>query len=176
MRVSIFRTEQWKWWRESLAKELFDVASLLKYLKGVVSAADFKEKVCALLRTDPEEAERMLTALEKGEIFRLDHNFAPDKAKGQRWTKARVLRTFGWINRFRGDLWRLVAEILDVAHLIGATADDLQTAGHDSARFDWMKTRDWQIILESGATSFGRWGDYWDEELFKKHVHGQSTG
>ncbi|MEK7611080.1 MAG: hypothetical protein AAB486_01740 [Patescibacteria group bacterium] len=123
------------WWTGNMASELYDVASLLRYFKGAFSEADFNDNVCSLLRTNPAEAEEMLAQLDEGGISVFLHNFAPNELAGESWDKVRLIRTFEWINRFRGDLWVLVAEILDVARLINATAEDLQAAGQLCRRF-----------------------------------------
>lgn len=164
------------WWIGNMAPELYDVASLLRYFKGALIETDFDDKVCSLLRTNPAEAAEMLARLDEGSIVILQHNFAPNVLAGESWDKVRLIRTFTWINRFRGDIWKLVAEILDVARLINASAEDLQAAGLQSARFNWMKTSGWQTILESSATSLDGYGGHWDWDLFEKHVRGQSTG
>lgn len=163
-----------KRWNRKLAVELFDVASLLKHLESVLGDGKF-DKALALLDVTPEEFKYLMSALDSYQIPRERHSFAPYLGKGEEWTNPRVLRTFQWVNRFRGDLWELVAQILDLARFIGATAEDLQEAGHDSGRFNCMETADWQALLESSATSFSKWGGHWDAELFEKHIQGRSS-
>lgn len=161
-------------WDKNLAVELFDVVSLLKHLQSILGGDEFS-KALTLLDVTPEKFPELLTALDSGQIKRERHSFTPNLEKGEEWTKPRIIRTFEWVNRFRGDLWRLVAQILDLARLIGASAKDLQEAGHDSGRFDGMETANWGAILKSSATSLGQWGSHWDPKLFEKHIHGQSS-
>lgn len=164
-----------EWWSKSLAVELFDVASLLKHLRSVLDDAEFGHAL-TMLHVTPEEFRYLMDALNDNQIRRERHSFTPDLERGEEWTKPLVLKTFQWINRFRGDLWKLVAQILDLARFLSATAEDLQEAGHNSSRFNHMETADWQAILDSGATSFSKWGRHWDVKLFEDHVHGQSSG
>lgn len=161
-------------WCKNLARELFDVVSLLKYLSTILSQDDFL-KALVLLRVDEEEYKVLLNDLRVECIVRYAHNFAPYEENGQAWTKDRMIQTFSWVNRFRGDIWCLVAEILDLARLIGASELDLQKAEHRSGRFNGMRVDDWRALLNSNATTFSQWGSHWDVSLMEKHVHGQST-
>lgn len=161
-----------KHWEKNLAVELFDVASLLKHLQKMLGAEEFK-KALVLLEVEEDEWPGISEALASGEIQRQNHSFAPVKDKS--WDNPLIIRTFEWVNRFRADLWKLVAGILDLARFIGANAEDLQAAGCQSARFDRMTSQDWQAILNSRTTSFGEWG-YHDPDFLGKYVHGQSSG
>lgn len=162
-------------WEKGARAELFDVVLLSQQVEAVVSGENFT-KALALLELTEDEYRGLVEDFREGRIERSSASRAPKLAAGEVLSKAQILRIFEWVNRFRGEDWRLVAEILDLARLIGADAGDLHAAGMLSARFNYMEVEDWRTILESGATSVSEWGyGRWDSLLFEKHVRGQST-
>lgn len=166
-----------KTWRLSLAKEIFDVASLLWFFQAMFVKGSRFQKALSLLKIEPDEVEGVSRALGERKIKRQSHSIAPNPDCDDSWTARQVLQTFIWVHRGFGDGGgRRVAEILDMARLINANAMDLYEAGREFAQFGDMSTQDWQRLLDSGATSFGNaGGGRWDHLLFERHVRGRTT-
>lgn len=160
-------------WRERASDEHFDVISLLKVLRERLGDEDFG-KACRLLSVTPDQAVAAMALLQTGGVTKARWSYAPDLAAGEDWQGLpHLIRAFIWVYRSSGSTWLLVAGILDLARLLSATAQDLWEAGRHGALFSLMAESDWQALLESGATTSGRFGrSYWDPEVLERHVKG----
>ena len=147
--------------------DAFDVLSLIKHLKRILEKSEF-QNICEFLSLDPEKYDQMVSYLKRGVIKREFHSVSPR----HRWNNSDVLRVYFWVCRFRGDLWRIVAEGLTLANYIGANSRELHKATLKYARYSSMTAEDWKVLLESGAHANGKTGGWWHVSLFEKHVKG----
>lgn len=162
-----------KRWYGPMAAELFDVASLLKQLHASLTPDDFR-KALRLIVVEWDECREIFYLLNSRELRRERHSVAPGLEQGQVWTKPAILQTFQWVNRFRADIWDLAAEVLDLARIIKASPQELESAGKNSPNFNRMTAQNWETLLKSGTTSFGGFGGNWDKQTFEQNVRGSA--
>lgn len=156
-----------------MADELYDVASLAIYLEAKLDTTEFS-KVLHLLQLTREEARQICGSFRAGTLTRHRCSNSPYLDQGQKWNLVSALRVFEWINRFRAD-YTLIAEILDLARILGVTAEDLQAASSRSTRFNLMTAEDWCVLLSSKITVFSDHGPCLLSALIEEHVKGESS-
>lgn len=147
--------------------DTYDAAKIFEVLRTRLGRDDF-ERMCALLRTDPSEAQEVLEYLSRGEIQRPK---SPMLGGGGRISNTDLLEAFAWINRFYPTTNKLVAEVLDLARVLGVTSNSLERAYRRSGRLGGMTEEDWEALLKSDLTSSSGLRRY--RELLEKHVRGR---